>query len=303
MGRSLGVNHVPPKTCSYSCVYCQVGRTDLLRTSRTSFYPVAEIVAAVKQRLDACRREGEPVDYVTFVPDGEPTLDAGLGAEIRAVRALGVKVAVITNGSLLGSSEIRDELSAADLVSVKVDAADEETWRAVNRPHGALDFQAVLRGIEAFSAEYAGELLTETMLVAGRNDSSEQLEALAELVGCLEPSRACLATPIRPPAESDVRPPDQPTLLRAWVAFRARVDEVELLASEPEGEFAGSGAPVDELLSILAVHPMRESAVRRFLSEREIDPATIEQLLDADRVVRIVQEGQAYICQPVRRGS
>jgi wyosine [tRNA(Phe)-imidazoG37] synthetase (radical SAM superfamily) len=272
-----------------------------MRLARTRFFPVAEIVSAVEHRLEACRREDEPVHFVTFVPDGEPTLDAGLGEEIRSVRALGVPVAVITNGSLLWSSEIRDELSAADLVSVKVDAADGETWRAIDRPHGGLEFHSVFEGIRSFAREYRGELLTETMLVAGLNDEPEQLEALARLVGSLAPSRACLATPIRPPAETGVCPPDEATLVHAWVAFRLQVEQVELLVREPEGEFWGIGDPEEELLSILAVHPMPEPAVRRFFSERELGSGALPDLLRSGRVLRIVHEGHAYICRPLRR--
>ncbi len=300
LGRSLGVNHVPPTTCSYACVYCQVGPTCPMRISRTTFHSPPEVVDAVEARMASCRDAGEAVDFVTFVPDGEPTLDAGLGQEIRGVRELGVPVAVITNGSLLWRTEVRDELAAADLVSLKVDAADERTWRDVNRPHGALRFDAVTDGVRRFAEEYGGELVTETMLVAGRNDGADRIEAVADLVARIAPSRACLAAPIRPPAEADVRAPDEVTFLRAFEAFRSRVEEVQLLAGEPEGSFGGAGDPVEELRSILAVHPMRERAVREFLAERDAGPETLETLERAGLVVRVTHRGEIYVCHPIR---
>lgn len=300
LGRSLGVNHVPPTTCSYACIYCQVGPTCPMRISRTAFHAPREVVEAAAARVASCRDGGEPVDFVTFVPDGEPTLDAGLGAEIRGVRERGVPVAVITNGSLLWRSDVRDDLAAADLVSVKVDAADERTWRAVNRPHGALRFDAVTDGVRRFAEEFGGELVTETMLVADRNDGVDQLVAVADLVARLAPARACVAAPIRPPAEPDVRPPGEETVLRAFETFRSRVDEVQLLAGEPEGTFGGAGDPVEELRSILAVHPMRERTVRDFLAAREADPGTLESLESAGLVVRVAYRGEVYVCHPIR---
>jgi len=299
LGRSLGVNHVPPTTCSYACVYCQVGPTRPMRIARTTFFRPRQVVSAVAARIASCRGAGEPVDFVTFVPDGEPTLDAGLGEEIRGVRELGIPVAVITNGSLLSRPDVRDALAAADFVSVKVDAADETTWREVNRPHGRLRFGAVTEGVRVFAAEFGGELVTETMLVAGRNDGDDDLEAVADLVGELDPARACLAAPIRPPAEVDVRPPAEETFLRAFEAFQSRVREVQLLAGEPEGTFGGAGPPVEELRSILAVHPMRERAVRDFLSDRDVGSGTLEALERAGLVVRVAHRGETYVCHPV----
>jgi len=101
LGRSLGINNIPPKVCSYSCVYCQLGRTLKLAAEPKSFYRPARIAEQVRAKLERAGEKGEAVDYATFVPDGEPTLDAGLGREIEMVKALGVKVAVITNASLL----------------------------------------------------------------------------------------------------------------------------------------------------------------------------------------------------------
>ncbi|MFO7588532.1 MAG: radical SAM protein [Gemmatimonadota bacterium] len=303
LGRSLGVNHVPPKNCSYACVYCQVGATDRMRIDRSRFLDPAEVVDAVARRIASCREEREPVDFVTFVPDGEPTLDLHLGEEIRGVRTLGVPVAVITNGSLLWRPEVREELSAADVVSVKVDAADERTWRDVNRPHGRLSFEAHLEGVRRFAREYGGELITETMLVAGRNDGPDHVEAVADLVSELSPARAWLAAPIRPPAEPGVAPPDEASLVRAHEIFRARVGEVELLIHEPEGSFGGGADPVADLLAILAVHPMRDAAVRAYLSDAGADPSTAERLVARGRVVRVEHGGESYFCHRIHAES
>jgi len=205
LGRSLGVNNVPYKTCSYSCVYCQLGRTTDLTVERRSFYDWRDIVREV---VEFTSRYGEVVDYVTLVPDGEPTLDANLGKVIEAVKAeVGVKVAVLTNASLLWLGEVRVDLSSADLVSVKVDAVDEVRWRRVNRPHPSLSLGRVLEGVLEFSESYGGTLISETMLVHGLNTDPESYRAIASYLSRLSPRRAYLAVPVRPPAEDYAKPP------------------------------------------------------------------------------------------------
>jgi wyosine [tRNA(Phe)-imidazoG37] synthetase (radical SAM superfamily) len=122
LGRSIGINHIPPKTCTYSCVYCQVGRTSRLRSDRRAFYAVDDIVADVERKLDDARLADEKIDYLTLVPDSEPTLDISLGRVIERLKPLGVDIAVISNGSLLWREDVRAELAEANWVSIKVDA-------------------------------------------------------------------------------------------------------------------------------------------------------------------------------------
>jgi wyosine [tRNA(Phe)-imidazoG37] synthetase (radical SAM superfamily) len=113
LGRSLGINNIPPKTCSYACIYCQLGRTLHLQTERAAFYDPVLLFDEVAKRLDAVRSAGENVDFLSFVPDGEPTLDLNLGRLIELLRPLGSEIAVITNSSLLWRPEVRDELATA----------------------------------------------------------------------------------------------------------------------------------------------------------------------------------------------
>jgi wyosine [tRNA(Phe)-imidazoG37] synthetase (radical SAM superfamily) len=129
LGWSLGINNVPRKTCTYSCVYCQVGATDRARLEREASFEPGAVVTAVQERLAECLEHGQPVDCARFVPDGEPTLDRNLGEAIRGVAALGTKVAVLTNGTLLWRDDVREELAPADWVSVKIDTVDEATWQ------------------------------------------------------------------------------------------------------------------------------------------------------------------------------
>lgn len=279
LGRSLGINNIPPKVCSYSCVYCQLGRTTRMQIRREGFYRPDEIVAAVERRLVELRGQGEEVDYITFVPDGEPTLDANLGEEITALKGMGVLVAVITNGSLLWRRDVRADLARADLVSVKVDAGTESTWKRIDRPHKCLAWACVRGGILEFRLSFKGKLISESMLVAGVNDSEEELRALAEYLRALGPDVAYISVPTRPPAETWVRPPDEGALARAYAILSDALPRVELLIGYEGESFAVSGDAARDLLSIAAVHPLREEAVAEILARDGAGWDVVEDLL------------------------
>ena len=197
LGRSLGINNIPPKVCSYSCVYCQLGRTINMQTEPRSFYEPVRLVQEVKDKVDKTRAAGEAIDYLTFVPDGEPGLDINLGEEIEGLKPLGIRIATISNASLLWRNEIRERLSEADWVSVKVDAVDPATWRRVNRPHRSLDLAKILDGIREFAKSFRGQLVTETMLVNGLNDSESDAEQIGAFVATLQPDIAYVSIPTR----------------------------------------------------------------------------------------------------------
>ncbi|HQE93652.1 MAG TPA: radical SAM protein [Anaerolineae bacterium] len=273
LGRSLGINHIPPKTCTYACVYCQLGRTSRLQITRQRFYAPETIVAAVKAKLAALARAGEAVDYLTLVPDGEPTLDLHLRMLLMQLKPLGLPLAVITNASLLDEPAVQEALLLADWVSLKVDAAAEATWRHVDRPHGRLLWANILDGAREFARRFAGALVTETMLVAGLNNAPDALAATAAAVAELHPAIAYLSVPTRPPAEAWVKPPTAAALTQAYHLFTAALPHVELLTGYEGNAFAATGDAAADLLSITAVHPLCADAVGDLLAH---DGATWE---------------------------
>lgn len=299
LGRSLGINHVPPKLCTYSCTYCQVGRTNRLGTSRRRFLTVAELTAAVDRKLNAAGERREPVDYLTFVPDGEPTLDASLGAMIEALRPYGIPIAVVTNGSLLSCADVRRELARADWVSLKIDTVDEQRWRQVDRPHGRLNLSTILDGMRQFAAGFPGCLVTETMILAGSGDSEADLRATASFVGSLRPETAYVAVPTRPPAEPWVEPAAPASVLRAYEVFRALAGRVELLVGYEGDAFASTGRPREDLLAITAVHPMREEAVARLLRRAGAPVTLVDDLVRRGDLVPVDYGGHRFFLRPV----
>ncbi|HPD07521.1 MAG TPA: radical SAM protein [Candidatus Bipolaricaulis sp.] len=294
LGRSLGINNIPPKICSYSCVYCQLGRTIRIRVDRDTFYDPEEIIRAVEVRLSELRRKDEPVDYLTFVPDGEPTLDANLGREIELLKQLSIPVAVITNSSLIFREDVREELSRADWVSLKVDAASEPVWRRINRPHKKLDLAEIKQGLLEFARTFRGTLASETMLIQGLNEDTAELEKIAKLLAELEPAIAYIAIPTRPPAEAWVKPADEGAVARAYALFSERLTRVELLIGYEGNAFSTIGDAVQDLLSITAVHPMRKQAVQELLARDRADWEVVRRLLAEGKLVELTYQGERF---------
>jgi wyosine [tRNA(Phe)-imidazoG37] synthetase (radical SAM superfamily) len=303
LGRSLGINNIPPKVCSYACVYCQVGRTLELVAERRAFYPPEQVVGQVEARVHDVRARGEPIDYLAFVPDGEPTLDVHLGEEIRGLGPLGVPVAVLSNASLIARDDVQGDLLRADWVSLKLDAVREQAWRRINRPHRRLRLDEQLNGALRFSARFLGTLATETLLVAGLNDDESQLEDLGRYMEALGPDLAYLSVPIRPPAEAWVLPPADEVVFRAWQSLAERLPNtrVELLIADEGNAFVTTGDARADLLAITAVHPMREDAVADLLERSGHGWSLVEELLAEGQLARREHRGRTFFMRRLAR--
>ena len=294
-GQSLGLNTIPPKTCTYSCVYCQVGRTNHLTTKRKSFCDPGELYADVRAAVEHLQQHGQKVDYLTFVPDGEPTLDSGLGTQLELVAPLGIPRAVISNASLIFREDVRGDLAKADRVSVKIDAVRHDAWRRIDRPHGDLRLEEILDGVLQFAREYQGELDTETMLVEGMNDSTDDLLPLATFLGLVSPRRAYLSVPIRPPAEEGIVGPDETGLVQAFQILSSSVEHVEVIAGFEGNSFASTGDVRADLLSITAVHPLRVDQVEALLQRSNATWDVVEWLIRQERLREVEYGGHRFI--------
>jgi wyosine [tRNA(Phe)-imidazoG37] synthetase (radical SAM superfamily) len=269
-----------------------------MRVERQPFYKPEEILQAVLDKVKKATHSGEPIDYLTFVPDGEPTLDVDLGREIALLRPLGIKIAVITNASLIWREDVREDLMDADWVSLKVDSTQEEVWRRTDRPHGTLQLSSILDGMLEFADAYRrvgrGELVTETMLVRDVNDGDNQLGQVAHFLAHLRPARAYLSIPTRPPAEEWVRPPGEEVINRAYQILSHNLSQVEYLIGYEGNAFAFTGDVEEDLLSITAVHPMREEAVAQFLARAGAGWPVVHGLIDQGQLVEVEYEGRNF---------
>jgi len=184
LGRSLGLDLVPLKTCSYDCIYCQLGRTTFKTVERRHWLRWEVVLEEVKRSLDA-----RP-DYITFSGSGEPTLHAGLGDLIDRIKSItSISVAVLTNGSLLWRPDVRRDLLMADLVIPSLDAGDDICFQCINRPHESLAFEQVVEGLVAFREEFSGQYWLEVLAVAPWTSGLAQMEKIATLARRIRPVR------------------------------------------------------------------------------------------------------------------
>jgi len=294
LGKSLGINNItPPKTCSYSCTYCQVGKTIIKSCERQNFYEPQFIYGNVTRHLETIGNNNFP-DYLTFVSNGEPTLDINIGKSIRLLKSTGIPVAVISNASLLHLDSVKEDILEADWVSLKMDAGDVITWYLINRPAPGLGFDRMLNEIRLFSKMFSGHLLTETMMVRGINDSSENISALAGIIKDLKPEKAILSIPIRPPADKFVKPADPEKLNKAWQIFSEMKINTELMTGFEGTDTGYTGNAYEDILNITAVHPLREDSLLCLLEKDGSDYSIIESLISQHLIKQVSYEGQKY---------
>ena len=295
LGKSLGINNIPVKHCTYSCIYCQLGKTTTLMTERQAFYEPEAICAEVKKKAGEALQRGYTVDYLTFVPDGEPTLDLNLGDEISSLKPVGIPIAVLTNASLLWRDDVRENLMGADLVSLKLDAISQDLWKRIDRPHKNLELKAILEGMLKFADDFKGTIISETMLVDGFFYGNE-LKKIADFLSSLKRlDMAYVAIPTRPPTEKWVKPASEEVVNAAFQIFSEKLDgKVECLTGYEGNAFASTGNAEDDLLSITSVHPMRSEAVEELLSKNKADLGVLDKLLMEGKIVELRYEGDKY---------
>ena len=274
LGRSLGIDPIPSKTCNYQCIYCQLGRTTNFTNNRKDFYPKDEIIAEMEQ---AIRINEENIDYITFVGSGEPTLYKSLEDLILRAKEFSKKpICVITNGGLLYDMEVRNALSHADVVLPSLDAADEKSFIKINRPHPSIKFDMVIQGFIEFRRIFTGRFWIEIMIMKGINDSKEQLLKIKEKIDLIKPNRIDINVPIRPPVEEWVKIPDKNIIAILNEVFGQYYD-----INFPEMGVFGlySSNFKEELLNIITRHPMRQDQIIDTFSSEHLSKDNIMQHL------------------------
>jgi len=197
-GRSLGVDLTPFKTCSFDCVFCQLGRTPKTTVERRAYVPIGEVLA----ELDAWNEADGQANYITLSGSGEPTLHSHFGEVLHWVRhQSSIPSALLTNGSMLQLPEVRKAARQADVVKVSLSAWNQESFGWINRPHASLQLSDIHEGLKAFRSAFKGELWMEIFLVAGMNSIPADVRKIASLAKDIQPDRIQLNTSVRPPAE------------------------------------------------------------------------------------------------------
>jgi len=285
LGRSLGIDVVPYKVCTYDCIYCHVGRTTDKTCERKEFAPLNSIVA----ELDCSRDKMDAADYITIAGSGEPTLYARLGSLIDAVKArTRTPVAVITNGSLLWDRAVQQDLQQADLVIPSLDVGNAAMFQHVNRPHPAISFERMVAGLIEFRSVFKKSLWLEVLLVGGVTGIASEVRMIAGIIRQIRLDKVQVNTVVRPPSE-DFASVVSPQQLKKMAALLGQ--EAEVIAEYPgaaAGELCAESA--GEILTMLKRRPctlediVAGLGINRTAAVKQIDLLVREHALRSRRM-------------------
>ncbi|MDD5625528.1 MAG: radical SAM protein [Candidatus Cloacimonadaceae bacterium] len=268
LGISLGVDVIPYKYCPLNCVYCEVLRTNHLTIHRQEFFPPEEILSKVREVLAT----NPELDYVTFSGAGEPTLYSKLGEVILRIKEEfpQYKLAILTNGVLLNHPSVRKEILPLDLILPSLDTCNPETFKKINRPHPSIKVSDLISGLIALRKEYSGPIWLEIFIIAGLNDSEEELESLSKAINRIQPDKVQLNSLDRPGAEFWVKPAGTRVLREVQRFLSERVDvPVEIIARIPSDK--------DELM----IPPEIEGIIAKIINDH---PSTVEEIAKASEL-------------------
>ena len=295
LGFSIGIMNVFPKVCAYSCIYCQLGRTKHPNVARSTFYNPGAIYEACRLKIDDALKAGLIVDYLTFVPTGEAAHDENLGHAIHLLRSLGIKIAIISNATLLSKDRVVKDFLLADFVSLKIDSVVRETWQTINRPSPRLAFEDLLRGILAFRKKFEGVLVTESMFVKGINDNYDEAGLLADYIYKVRPDIAYIALPIRSPAEKWVDVPDEADLVEIHDIFNKKIKTVKYLLNYqksylgPDDKKAGSN-----ISDISGSREIGEDKLKDMLEEARAEEYLLNEVIIRNQIIKAHHVGEPY---------
>jgi wyosine [tRNA(Phe)-imidazoG37] synthetase (radical SAM superfamily) len=289
LGRSLGIDLIPFKTCTMNCIYCQLGGTPQAAAERAEYVPVQEVLA----ELDDWAKANGQADHITLAGSGEPTLHTRFGEVLQWVkRHTGIPSVLLTNGSLLHLPEVRADAACADKVKVTLSAWDEASFQRIHRPAEGLTFEQLVEGERAFRCMFTGELSVEVFIVAGLNSDLVAARRIAAWVESIEPDRIDINTAVRPPAESGVTAPP-PEQLQALAEIFGPNATVTAPQEQVESEKQVVSAP--KLLGVIQRHPATaEQLAGEFSLSVEVIKSRLSALIEAKQLLTEERDGETY---------
>jgi wyosine [tRNA(Phe)-imidazoG37] synthetase (radical SAM superfamily) len=293
LGRSIGIDILPSKTCNYQCIYCQLGKTTHFTNSRQNFFPKDDIIGEMDYFI---KLNEHKTDYITFVGSGEPTLYKDIKDLIISVKKISEKpTCVITNGSLLHDEEVQQALMLVDVVLPTLDAGDEKLFIKINRPHPSIKFERMIQGYIDFRKKFRGKFWIEIMLMKGINDSKIELLKIKEKLDLIKPDRIDINVPIRPPTESWVQIPDKSVIPILDDVFR----KYNNINYPERGNFNVLSSNFEiELKNLIERHPMKqEQIIETFCSQTFNEQDILIQLdilASKNKIKKVIYNDQTF---------
>ncbi|MGD9638967.1 MAG: radical SAM protein [Alphaproteobacteria bacterium] len=292
LGRSLGLDIIPFKVCTYDCIYCQLGFTKEKTNIRKEYVNVSDVLNELKQKLSTCP---DP-DYISIVGSGEPTLNSKIGeliAEIKKISA--VPVAVITNGSLLYLEEVRNELMQADLVIPSLDVGDEAMFSKVNQPHKDLSFDIMVDGIAEFTKKFNGQVWLEVLLLSEITDTHDSVKRIAAASNKINPDRVQISTVSRPPADSNLKPSSLEHLETIKSYFNSQVDIIYHTPDSKKNEEKHLSNSEDLIIDLIERHASSDIDIAKGLGINYNETQELlKKLLQDGKITTINKYGKTF---------
>jgi len=300
LGRSLGIDLVPHKICTYDCIYCQIGKTTEKTIVRKEYAPVREILEEVGRFL----KEGtSSVDHLSLGGSGEPTLHSKIRSIIEGLKNMTlIPVAVITNGFLLWEPEVREDLLQADIVLPSLDAVSQEVFMEINRPRSGFSIKKVIEGMVEFRKLYRGQIWLEILFCRGFNDGKEELMRMKKVVDRVQPDRLHLNTVVRPPSEKWVAPLNQKEMEEIRAFFGEKASIISEFDRHPS--WVSERDIKEEILKILKRRPLSRLDLSKGMgiSQDELDQY-IKPLIQEGKIqIRIFGDSFYYEIGENQRG-
>ena len=289
LGYSLGIDLVPNKTCTFDCIYCEVGKTTDLTEKRRDFGNAEEIIRETKDFLSSYTGR---IDHITFTGSGEPTLNAKLGYIAQEIKKeTRIPLALITNTALFGDADVREDAMKFDVVLPSLDSVNEESFRAVNKPHNGIVLQNIIDGLLKFSEEYKGKILLEILFVKNVNDSDRDIMALRRILEKMHIDKIQINTVVRPPAYSSAKPIDANDRERIKNLLGDKV-QIEL-AFNPENSNKSS-AGEDDVKRLLQRRPCTYDQISTALGIPSKELNSIIDKLEKTKNIRVEKFGEEF---------
>lgn len=299
LGRSLGVDLVPFKTCTYDCVYCQLGHTTNQTLRFDEYVPVDDLLAELRQKLAGPLRP----DYVSLAGAGEPTLHARIGEVIHRIKRLtSLPVAVLTNGSMLWSHSVQESLLEADLLLPSLDAGDAGRFQQVNRPHPHIHFETMVNGIAEFTRRFQKPVWLEVFLLDGLTGTPAEVERIAAWVRKIKPAKVQLNTVSRPPCEEDARPVPPKRLAALTTLFDPPAEVISEAFVDPGPAVAAAAVTDADILALIRIRPCTAAGVAAGLGLHIHESAKrLAAMVDRGAAVAVRRDDSVFYETP--RGS
>ncbi|MEZ4527755.1 MAG: radical SAM protein [Desulfobacterales bacterium] len=296
LGMSLGIDLVPKKVCSLDCVYCEVGKTTKLTVDRKEYIPFDKITAELSHYFDG---DNPDPDFVTFSGSGEPTLNSRIGDIVRFIknRKPNVPTAVLTNGTLLYDKNVREAISGADVVLPSLDAADEETFHKINRPHHTINIDNYMEGLISFRKKYKGKIWLEVFILPEYNDNKKALDEIRKAVMKIEPDLLHLNTLDRPGTLKNLRGATRDELQRT-VGY-LNMKHAEIIAASPQRKNILSYRKDAEtaILETIMRRPCTPDDLSKILGRHTNEINKYLDVLEAENKIEAIQQERGYFYQ------